>query len=132
MGISDGQYAFWGQWELALPIWLPSENPADLPTDRAYHRRIRAWSLYDVADHAVITTMAGTFFPPYFIAIAAPALLLVGRAATDQAQALARDTASNYYAFAVSLSLLIAAVVAPVIGTYADILCQRKRILVLA
>src|SRR5258708_35829243 len=123
MGISDGQYAFWGQWELALPIWLPSENPADLPTDRAYHRRIRAWSLYDVADHAVITTMAGTFFPPYFIAIAAPALLLAIRAASDsaQAQALARDTASNYYAFAVSLSLLIAAVLAPIVGAHADL-----------
>jgi UMF1 family MFS transporter len=103
------------------------------PTERAYHRRIRAWSLYDWADHAVITTMAGTFFPPYFIAIAAPALMLANQAASGQAQAdaLARDTASNYYAFAVSLALLIAALLAPIIGTYSDIKGWRKRALVL-
>ena len=104
------------------------------PAERAYHRRIRAWSLYDWADHAVITTMAGTFFPPYFIAIAAPALLLANQAASGQAQAeaLARDTASNYYAFAVSLALFIAAVVAPIIGAYSDIRGWRKRLLVLS
>lgn len=112
---------------------LPAGKQAEAPAERAYQRRITAWSLYDVADHAVITTMAGTFFPPYFIAIAAPAFFIAGCAAADQAQcdALARDTASNYYAFAVSLALLIAAVVAPVVGTYADITGQRKRILVL-
>ena len=113
---------------------LPAANNAEPIPERVYRRRIRGWALYDVADHAVITTMAGTFFPPYFIAIATPALLLAVRAASDstQAQALARDTASNYYAFAVSLSLLIAAIVAPIVGTYADITGQRKRILVLA
>src|SRR5436309_12837167 len=104
--------------ETTLPVPVEGEAPAE----QTYQRRIRAWSLYDVADHAVITTMAGTFFPPYFIAIAAPALVLAARAATDPAgaQALARDTASNYYAFAVSLALFIAAVIAPIIGTYAD------------
>ncbi len=104
------------------------------PTERAYHRRIMAWSLYDWADHAVITTMAGTFFPPYFIAIAAPALLLASRAASGQAptEALARDTASNYYAFAVSLALFVSAIVAPLIGTYSDIKGWRKRLLVLS
>jgi len=116
---------------MAIPL---SAVPTEASAERAYHRRIWAWSLYDVADHAVITTMAGTFFPPYFIAIAAPALLLAARAATDQAgaEALARDTASNYYAFAVSLSLFIAAVVAPIIGAYADILGRRKSLLVVA
>ena len=113
---------------------LPADTPVDASTERAYHRRIRAWSLYDWADHAVITTMAGTFFPPYFIAIAAPAFIIAARAASDQtgAEALARDTASNYYAFAVSLALLIAALLAPIIGTYADITGRRKRILVVA
>jgi UMF1 family MFS transporter len=113
---------------------LPAADQATSQAEQTYRRRITAWSLYDVADHAVITTMAGTFFPPYFIAIAAPVLVLAGNAASNpaQADALARDTASNYYAFAVSLSLLIAAIVAPVIGTYADIQGQRKRILVLS
>ncbi len=104
---------------------------AQAPSEQAYARRVRAWSLYDVADHAYITTTAGTFFPPYFIAIAAPAFLLAGQVATDEsAMALARVTASNVYAFTVSISLFVAALLAPVIGAYADITGRRKRILI--
>jgi UMF1 family MFS transporter len=104
---------------------------AGLQSERLYQRRVLAWSLYDWADHAYITTLASTFFPPYFIAIAAPAFLLAGAAANDpNSQALARDTASNVYAFTVSLALLVAAVLAPVIGAMADITGTRKRLLV--
>src|SRR5262249_28384572 len=106
---------------------------SEASAERAYQRRITAWSWYDWADHAVITTTAGTFFPPYFIAIATPALLLAVKAAdTTQAQNLARDTASNYYAFAVSLALFISALIAPILGAYADITGWRKRILVIS
>src|SRR5438105_3380408 len=102
-------------------------------SERSYARRVRAWSLYDWADHAYITTTASTFFPPYLIAIAAPAFLLAGLAATDQgALALARVTASNVYAFTVSISLFVAALLAPIIGAYADITGRRKRLLVAA
>jgi MFS transporter, UMF1 family len=98
----------------------------------AYDRRVLAWSLYDWADHAYITTLASTFFPPYFVAIAAPAFLIAGVAANDPGgQALARDTASNVYALAVSLSLFAAAILAPIVGTFADITGTRKRLLVL-
>ena len=93
--------------------------------DKTYRRRVWAWALYDVADHSYITTFASTFFPPYFIAIAAPAFIALG-----ESDALARDTASNYYAFATSLALFIAALIAPVLGTYADITGTRKRILI--
>src|SRR5947199_3892750 len=99
--------------------------------ERSYARRVRAWSLYDWADHAYITTTASTFFPPYFIAIAAPAFLLAGQAAPDDsALALARVTASNVYAYTVSISLFVAALLAPIIGAYADITGRRKRLLV--
>src|SRR5437762_7954726 len=99
-------------------------------SERSYARRVRAWSLYDWADHAYITTTASTFFPPYLIAIAAPAFLLAGQAATDEgALALARVTASNVYAFTVSISLFVAALLAPIIGAYADITGRRKRLL---
>jgi UMF1 family MFS transporter len=101
--------------------------------DRAYYSRVTAWSFYDWADHAYITTTSSTFFPPYFIAIAAPAFLLAGKAANDQAaQALARDTASNVYALAVSLALFVAAILAPIVGTVADLTGRRKRYLVVA
>ena len=108
-------------------------EPADSPTERAYRRGIFAWSLYDWADHAFITSTASTFFPPYFIAIAAPAFLEAGKAATDSgAMALARDNASNAFAITISLSLLLAAVLAPILGTIADLTGTRKRILVIA
>jgi MFS transporter, UMF1 family len=110
-----------------------AENAPQTPEERLYRRRIFSWSLYDVADHAYITTTASTFFSPYLIAVAAPILLAAGASSSDEAaMALARDTASNIFALVVSLSLLISAVIAPVIGTYADITGRRKRILVIA
>ncbi len=100
-------------------------------TERTYRRKILAWSFYDWADHAFITSTSSTFFPPYFIAIAAPAFLEAGKAASaPAAQALARDNASNIYAIAVSIALFLAALLAPIIGTFADITGTRKRLLV--
>src|SRR5436190_16291571 len=89
--------------------------------NRIYHRRILAWSMYDWADHGFITTTIVTFFPPYFIAIAAPAFLEAGKLTSDKAaMALAADNASNVFSLAVALALFIAAIVAPILGTYAD------------
>jgi UMF1 family MFS transporter len=94
---------------------------------RAYRRRILAWSLYDWANHGYITTTATTFFPPHFIGIAAPAFLIAGGATSSSA--LARDAASNVFALTVSAALFVAAVLAPFVGTYADITGRRKRLL---
>lgn len=103
------------------------------PQDKSYSRRILAWSFYDWANHAYITTTASTFFPPFFIAIAAPAFLIASKASGDvTAQALARDTASNVYALTVSIALFAAAILAPIIGTIADITGRRKRYLLVA
>jgi MFS transporter, UMF1 family len=108
-------------------------KPIDPQAEQTYRKRIRAWSWYDWADHAYITTLASTFFPPYFVAIAAPAFLIAGAAANDQAaNALARDTASNVFALTVSLALFVSALIAPVVGTYADITGRRKRLLIIA
>ncbi len=100
-------------------------------SDKKYRRRILSWALYDWANHAYITTTATTYFPPYFLAIATPVFMMTGTGLTDEAtQSLARDTASNVFAFTVALSLFFAAILAPIIGTYADITDGRKRILV--
>ncbi len=99
--------------------------------DVKYRRRIFWWSLYDWANHAYITTTATTYFPPYYLAIATPVFMKAGTEVTGEAaKALARDTASNIFAFTVAVSLFLAALLAPVIGTYADITDQRKRLLV--
>ncbi len=109
----------------------PQRGPMDSrQAQRQYNRRIRAWSFYDWANHAYITTTASTFFPPYFIAIAAPAFIAAGQSAGDPAAASsAREAASNVFAFTVSGALLCAALLSPLIGTYADITGKRKRML---
>lgn len=105
---------------------------ARIAADPAYQRRVWGWAIYDWADHAYITTLASAFFPPYFVTIGASAFLMAGQTANDaSAQALARDTASNVYAFTVSAALLVAAILAPIVGTIADITGTRKRLLVL-
>jgi MFS transporter, UMF1 family len=96
-----------------------------------YRKRIISWALYDWANHGYITTTATSFFPPYFIAIATPALLLSGASASDAAREMARDTASNIFALTVSVALLIASVLAPIVGAYADITGRRKRLLII-
>ena len=104
----------------------------EVQDQKAYNRRIFSWAWYDWANHAYITTTASTFFPPYFIAIAAAAFMPAGALATDKAAiALARDSASNYFAFTVSFALLVAAILAPFVGAYADITGRRKRLLVI-
>jgi MFS transporter, UMF1 family len=97
----------------------------DRPSAPGYRRRVRAWAMYDWADHGYLTTTATTFFPPHFIAIAAPAFAVAGGAA-----ALARDTAANVFALTVSFALLVSAAIAPVVGAYADVTGRRKRLLV--
>jgi MFS transporter, UMF1 family len=103
----------------------------DALAQKDYQRRVSSWTWYDWANHSYITTTASTFFPPYFIAIAAAAFLATGANGNDEAaKALARDTASNMYAYTVSFALLVAAVLAPIIGALADITGARKRLLV--
>ncbi len=86
--------------------------------------------MYDWADSGFITTSLVTFFPPYFIAIAAPAFLEAGKTASNKiALALATDSASNIFSLVVAFALFVSAIVAPIIGTYADITGQRKRML---
>ena len=92
--------------------------------ERAYRRRVRAWALYDWANHAYVTVTATTFFPPTFVAVAAPAFLAGGAG-----MARARDTASNVYAFAAAGALLVVALLAPLLGTIADLTGRRKRLL---
>lgn len=109
---------------------LDSQNSHKID-DKQYRRRILSWSLYDWADHAYITTTATTYFPPYYLAIAAPVFMKAGTGLTDEAaRALARDTASNIFAFTVAFALFVAAILAPIVGTYADITDQRKKLLV--
>ncbi len=100
----------------------------DPTLDRGYGRRVRSWAFYDWADHGYLTTTASAFFPPYFVSIAAPAFAAgIGLASSSAA---ARDHASNVFAFAASIALAVTALLAPLIGAYADITGSRKRALI--
>src|SRR5579859_1251514 len=90
--------------------------PAESHEARLYRRRIFAWAMYDWGDHGFLTTTIVTFFPPYFIAIAATAF--------------DKETAANVFSLVLSLTLFLSAIVAPIIGTYADITGRRKRVLI--
>lgn len=110
----------------------PKSSTTSLSTEeRTYRRRVFAWAMYDWADHGFITTTIVTFFPPYFIAIAAPAFLAAGKSTRDSAaMGLAADTASNTFSLVIALALFISAIVSPIVGTYADLTGRRKRILI--
>jgi UMF1 family MFS transporter len=98
--------------------------------ERRHNRSVRAWALYDWANSGYVTSTATTLFPPYFIAIAAPAFVPLGVAAGIGTDALARGEASNTFALAASLALALAALLAPLVGAFADITGKRKRLLV--
>ena len=105
---------------------------SDVQLQKSYDRRVISWAWYDWANHAYITTTAAAFFPPYFIAIATASFMAIGASVSDEAaKAVARDIASNIFALMISFALLVSAVLAPIVGAFADITGRRKRLLII-
>ena len=76
------------------------------------HRpELRAWALYDVANSAWMTTIL-LIFPLYFVNVAAGGM----RA----------DAARSRFAFVTSLSVILVGLIAPVLGTMADLRGKKK------
>jgi len=84
--------------------------------DAAYRRRVRAWVLYDWANSAFATTILAAVLPVYFSQVAG---------ATLPSEA----TATAYWSVALSISLLISAVLSPILGTISDVMRGKKRFL---
>jgi UMF1 family MFS transporter len=71
------------------------------------HRpELRAWAMYDWANSAMVTTIVTTVFPIYYLHVAA--------------EQLAPAIATQRFAIATTISLLLVAVVAPLLGALAD------------
>jgi len=85
-------------------------------TERAYRRTIRAWCMYDWANSAFATTILAAVLPVYYSQVA-------GATLPSEARATALWTTG------VSLSLLFAAVIAPILGTVSDVMRGKKRFL---
>jgi UMF1 family MFS transporter len=82
----------------------------------ALHRpELRAWALYDWANSAFVTTVATAVFPIYFSSVAAADL--------------PPPVATARFALTTTIALLSVAVLAPLLGSLADSLPLKKRLL---
>jgi UMF1 family MFS transporter len=76
---------------------------------------LRAWALYDVANSAAVTSVLTAILPIYFARVAAAEL--------------APAVATQRFALATTAGLAVVAVLAPVLGTLADLRPVKKRLL---
>lgn len=75
----------------------------------------RAWAMYDWANSAFQSTIITAVFPVYFVTVAAADL--PGSLATER------------HATATTLALTVVALIAPILGAYADTAAVKKRLL---
>ena len=86
-----------------------------LDLKKAYNRIVNAWCLYDWGSSAFTTTVEAAVLPVYFASVIAAGL--------------PGNTATVYWGYANSASLLIAALLAPFLGSIADYTGSKKRLL---
>ncbi|MBN1658996.1 MAG: MFS transporter, partial [Anaerolineae bacterium] len=84
--------------------------------ETSYRRAINAWCMYDWANSAFATTILAAVLPVYYSQVAG---------ATLPSEAVA----TAYWSLGLSLSLLIVAVLAPILGTVSDVMRGKKRFL---
>jgi UMF1 family MFS transporter len=85
-------------------------------TDREYRKRIRAWTMYDWANSAFITTVAAAVLPVYYSQVAASTLA-------------SPAVATAYWSTGLSISLFVVAAIAPILGTVSDVMRGKKKFL---
>ena len=88
-------------------------------SERDYQRVINAWAMYDWANSAFAVVMLTAVFPVYYRALATQA-------------GLAPQEATAYWAYTTSLSILVVALIGPVLGAMADVAGGKKRFLGIA
>jgi UMF1 family MFS transporter len=81
-----------------------------------YRRRVNAWCMYDWANSAFATTILAAVLPIYYSQVAG---------ATLPSEA----TATAYWSLGLSISLLIVAILSPILGTVSDVMRGKKRFL---
>ena len=83
--------------------------------DHVYQRIVNAWCMYDWGSSAFSTTIEAAVLPVYFAQVAAAGL--------------PGNTATVYWGYTNAISLLIAALLAPILGSIADYTGGKKRLL---
>jgi UMF1 family MFS transporter len=85
-------------------------------SEKEYNRRIRAWTMYDWANSAFATTILAAILPVYYSQVAGSTLPSAA-------------TATAYWSTGLSISLLVTAILAPILGTISDVMRGKKRFL---
>ena len=83
---------------------------------KTYKRRIWAWTMYDWANSAFATTILAAVLPIYYSQVAGATLSSAA-------------VATAYWGTGLSVSLLIAAMLSPILGTISDVMRGKKRFL---
>jgi len=99
-----------------------SENkpiPSPQGTERDYRRIVNSWAMYDWANSAFAVIILTAVYPVYYRALVTSA----GRSPED---------ATAYWAYTNSASLLVIALVGPVLGAAADLAGSKMRMLKIA
>jgi UMF1 family MFS transporter len=92
------------------------EKGPSVVSKREYKRRIRAWTMYDWANSAFATTILAAVLPAYYSGVAGATLPSAA-------------VATAYWTTTLSVSLIIVAVLSPILGTIADVMRGKKRML---
>lgn len=95
---------------------MPEKPSAVAPEERRHRRAITAWCMYDWANSAFATTILAAVLPVYYSQVAG---------ATLPSEAVA----TAYWSLGLSLSLLVVAVISPILGTVSDVTRGKKRLL---
>lgn len=85
-------------------------------TEKTYKKRVWAWTMYDWANSAFVTTVGAAVLPIYYSQVAGATLA-------------SPAVATSYWSIGLSISLLIAAVISPILGTVSDIMRGKKMFL---
>ena len=96
-----------------------SEKPTnylDGLSEKEYRRRIRAWITYDWANSAFVTTIVAAILPIYYSQVAGSTLPSAAKA-------------TQYWSITLSISVLIVAILSPVLGTVSDVMGGKKKFL---
>jgi UMF1 family MFS transporter len=81
-----------------------------------YNRRVRAWTMYDWANSAFATTILAAVLPAYYSEVAG-------------ANLPSAAVATAYWTTTLSISLIIVALISPILGTVADVMRGKKKLL---
>ncbi len=84
--------------------------------EKIYKRRIFAWTMYDWANSAFATTILAAVLPVYFSQVAGATLP-------------SATVATSYWSLGLTISLVIVAIISPLLGTISDITRGKKRLL---